>query len=681
MAVNPRSGQLNLADWQSGTFMFNYRATNYYGAATVPVYITCNNDGFDTDVSSAVFNNGISVVCYNNFCYNISSGSTAGGNNYAFSITQCIPNTRIGTVATTGAVGYAINSKRNGYCNGAECTGLFTVNYLTGVVKLTDYLSTGTYRLHVNIITNTGRLIRRGVTVTATCDSDSDDYSIDYDTAFYNAVQSFTSNTSTTASQAGVNAYNYICFGGNCYGNTGNSSLVPVSILTSTGRKKRGARLNNTKKARREKRHFSVIDYDANSVDTIASYKYITRNCTAGTIVGAVSAAGAASYFITNGDPAFTISSTGLISLSTAINAGRYLLSVQATSLFGQTSSVLVKVTVNCNLLSSSSSATSVTINGTCLYDNCNFNYAAPVFSQSPYTFTPTTCGVNASIGSVSATGITNNTNNTAYWIESGPWVNYFYINPVTGNIMQTAVLPLRTFVTLTVTAYNSNGVPTNAIVIINTTNCVYPSTVSSVTTTTTTTTQGPTTIVYSPYFPQTSYSLSLQGCATGPVLLGSVVASNAANYFISNGGGLFSINTAGALSTVGAVNTGTYNLIVTAVSSQGLAVSVPVTVAVVCTGTGVVTTTVASTGFGPFTLVNCAGGQSAGTISVPGAISYVINGGSTTFSISPTGTISITPGVTGTSGTYTLPITSFSSTGTPTTTSATVILICAGGG
>ena len=104
--------------------MFNYRATNYYGGATVPVYITCNNEGSETeDTSSLNTNNGISVVCYNNFCYNISSSSTSSANSYTFSTTQCIPNSRVGSVALKGAVGYAINSRANGYCNGAACSG------------------------------------------------------------------------------------------------------------------------------------------------------------------------------------------------------------------------------------------------------------------------------------------------------------------------------------------------------------------------------------------------------------------------------------------------------------------------------------------------------------------------------------------------------------------------------
>ncbi|GAU95604.1 hypothetical protein RvY_07197-2 [Ramazzottius varieornatus] len=357
---------------------------------------------------------------------------------------------------------------------------------------------------------------------------------------------------------------------------------------------------------------FSVIDYDANSVDTIASYKYITRNCTAGTIVGAVSATDATSYFITNGDPGFTISSAGLISLSTAVAAGRYLLSVQAKTIFGQTSTVLVKVTINCNLLSSASGATSVTINGTCLYDNCNFNYAAPVFSQSPYVFFPTLCGYNATMGSVSATGIT--TTNTAYWIESGPWVNYFFINPSTGTIIQLYPLPVGTLVTLTITAWNPNGVPTNVIVTINTTNCVYPSTASSFTTTTTTTTRGPTTIVYSPYFPLTAYPFTLSICSPGTIV-GPVVATNAVSYYISSsptqGSNLFSINSAGLITVIGTPTNGLYNLIVTAVSSQGLAVSVPVAITVTCSVTTttvatVTTTTVATTTLAPSNALLC---------------------------------------------------------------------------
>ena len=333
------------------------------------------------------------------------------------------------------------------------------------------------------------------------------------------------------------------------------------------------------------------------SVDTIASYKYITRNCTAGTIVGAVSASGATSYTITNGASGFAVSSIGLISLSSAVPAGRYLLSVQASNFFGQFSTVLVKVTINCNSLSGSSasgSSTGVTINSTCLYDNCRFNYAAPVFSQSPYIFYPTTCGYNATMGSVSATGIT--TTNTAYWIESGPWVNYFFINPTTGTIQQLAPLPLGTLVTLTVTAWNPNGVPTNVIVTINTTNCVYPSTVSSVTTTAAPTTVGTTTIVYSPYFPFTSYLFTLTACNSGTTV-GSVVASNAVNYYISSGStNIFSINSAGVISTLSTPTSGIYNLIVTALSNRGLAVSVPVTITVVCVVTTTTTTTVPTT-------------------------------------------------------------------------------------
>ena len=76
VAVNYQTGQINLVQTPLYKFKFNYRATNFYGAAVVPITVRCGNTN----------TNGIDILCFNNFCSNVSKG-----NYFDFTVGTCYP--------------------------------------------------------------------------------------------------------------------------------------------------------------------------------------------------------------------------------------------------------------------------------------------------------------------------------------------------------------------------------------------------------------------------------------------------------------------------------------------------------------------------------------------------------------------------------------------------------------
>ena len=140
-----------------------------------------------------------------------------------------------------------------------------------------------------------------------------------------------------------------------------------------------------------------------------SSYAFTVSSCLAGSTVGqvfATSTSGLANtYTLTSPNTYFSISSsTGLITLLQVPPSGTYTVYVSTT---GQSSSVPVTITVSCT----GTGTTGVT------------------FSQSPYTFTLTTCSVGSFVGSV--TGFSTTGGILTYsLLTSSP---YFTINPTTG--------------------------------------------------------------------------------------------------------------------------------------------------------------------------------------------------------------------------------------------------------
>ncbi|OQV14573.1 hypothetical protein BV898_11293 [Hypsibius exemplaris] len=377
---------------------------------------------------------------------------------------------------------------------------MFNLNSETGVLTLTNKLMVGTYLQHIVAYRDGGEQVLLTATITLKCDNAVGSSSIDFDTGL-----------------------RYVCFGRNCYfANMGNIVPNGVSITNAYASYLKGA-----------------------SSFGATGYSFTSQGCTAGSLVGTVTALNSYNYGIASGSAGFTISAGGGIFLSDDLTAGNYSIVVAA---YGNSGSITssVRIVLKCNTTTTSTSSstsisdTGVIINATCLFGNCKFNNTAPVFGSSPYSFSQTRCmnGAPGSVvGTVSATGA------VVYYIETGPWSNYYDINRTSGVITAYGSVPTGTPVYLTVTAANQNGVSTNVLVQISTTGCTTTTTATS-----TSTTQTSTGMTFPPVFPETTYSITQVTCAVST--LGAITATNAASYFINGGNnGGFSINSAGVLS------------------------------------------------------------------------------------------------------------------------------------
>ncbi|XP_055345793.1 mucin-21-like [Paramacrobiotus metropolitanus] len=496
------------------------------------------------------------------------------------------------------------------------------VNYQTGQINLatTIYQS---FTFNYRAINSYGATV---VPVTIACNATQQALNAINTVCFNNVCFSNSSGTINTAS--GTNIARAICFDGVCYGGSSSSSSSSQSGSFSTG------------------------------------YTCTTSTCTSGAAVCTVSSSGANTYGITSGSGGFTVSSAGAITLTSGLSAGTYSIVVAAYNSSGSTtttSTTTVGITVSCATSSSSSSSTSsgsFYINSTCLYGNCIFNYTSPSFSQSVYSFTQSNCSGGQTIGTVMAS------NAAGYFIETGAWSNYFIINSATGVITSVGTVPTGTIATLTVTAYNNNGVSTSVPVSINYSTC--SSTASTTTTTTAASASTATTTAgsfsFTPTFGQTSYNFSLASC-TANTVIGQVTASGATTFSIAGPNNLFTISSSGLISTLNAPPAGTYYTSVTATNATtGASTSVPVIITVTCGGSSTTTFTFASTV--PTTVTTCTAGSTLGTVTATNAVAYGIDGGSTLFTInSTTGQLSLLTAIT--SGTYTIPVRAFGTTGT----------------
>ncbi|GAV09787.1 hypothetical protein RvY_19271 [Ramazzottius varieornatus] len=364
-----------------------------------------------------------------------------------------------------------------------------------------------------------------------------------------------------------------------------------------------------------------------------SSYSFTVSSCLVGSTVGQVvvsfSSGLGNTYSLTSPNTYFSIqSSTGLITLLQIPPSGSYTVFVSTVSpLTGITSSVPVTITVSCN---GGIGTTGVT------------------FTQSPYTFTLTTCSLGSFVGSV--TGFSTTGGILTYSLLTPN--QYFTINPTTGLITTIQIPPTGATQSLLVQATSSTGQTGVASV----------SVLSSCANT-----GSGTGTALTPTFTNSNYQFTVTSCTPG-AFIGQVSAispnGGTVTYSVNNGNGIFSVDpTSGLITSLSTPTIGIQTFYVQATSSLGGTAIAPVTITTSCNGinnginNGGVFSGIVSQGTVPifnqpyytFTVTSCTAGTSVGqvfaspglgtfpTIGVSTPILYSIDNGNPYYTINPT--------------------------------------------
>ncbi|XP_055338607.1 spore coat protein SP96-like [Paramacrobiotus metropolitanus] len=247
-----------------------------------------------------------------------------------------------------------------------------------------------------------------------------------------------------------------------------------------------------------------------------------------------------------------------------------------------------------------------------------HFRSKRQTFTQTTYTFTPTSCAAGASVGTVTATPPAGAT--LIYLISSQPTAGQFAINPTTGAISFVSAVTTNgapVTIQVTATATPAAGTVPTATVTINLVSC-----------------GGPT-------FTQTTYNFAPTTCTVGTAI-GSVSASagGAAVQYGTLNSQVAVSSTTGALTftTAPTTNTPIIALITATTAATGVATSTAtVTITPACTLAGGTFSQNSYT----FTVTNCAIGSTVGTVTAsfaPGTtVTYFMSGGNGLYQIGQT--------------------------------------------
>ncbi|XP_055331177.1 mucin-2-like [Paramacrobiotus metropolitanus] len=345
-------------------------------------------------------------------------------------------------------------------------------------------------------------------------------------------------------------------------------------------------------------------------------YSFTAATCTVGGTVGQIQAISSfpVTYLVFPTNPYYSVNpTTGVITIIAVPPAGiAQTLTVQAISTSGIPATATISIT-GCT-------STGI-ISGT-----------APVFQQAVYSFTATVCTAGYPIGQVVATSATG----LVTYTGTSP---YFSVNPTTGQI--TAITtPPSGVQTIQVTAVSSSGQSASTLVTINTL-CtgtgigtgIFPGIGLGI---------GGTV----PTFVQPFYSFTVTSCTSGTAV-GSVTAQSPYGipvYSIdaANGGTnpYFAISPqSGSISLIGTPPSGYSQQLTVRAQASGYTASVPVNIAITCSGTSTGTIGITGSTSGLFSQSSysfsagaCTPGAQVGqvTANVPAGttVTYTINSG-----------------------------------------------------
>ena len=390
----------------------------------------------------------------------LSKRQTFNQPSYQFSLTSCSPGTSVGTVSAASSgnlLGYTLDP--------SSVYGMYVrVDYLTGQITLTTTpVAATTFTFYVVAATSSRAV---SVPVTVSCTGTSSSFTNgqiicpagNVPCNFINSNLISTGGTSTTTGQFGQSSYTFTatnCAAGSTVGTvSANGATSYVIASGNTGQyyiTSSGAIVTNNQLTTGTTSTFYVTAYSAQGASaavpvTIAasctsgtgtgsqsSYAFASSTCTAGALVGTVTIPNTSTYQLDYSSTSlFAISNTGQISVNNAPTSGVNSVIVYPNGDLSR--GVPVTITLTCNS-GTGGGSTGVTTN-------------LPVFGQSFYAFSVTSCTATSTVGAVTAS------NAVSYLINQGS--NYFTISN-TGSISTVGTLSSGVY-PLTVVATSSTG-------------------------------------------------------------------------------------------------------------------------------------------------------------------------------------------------------------------------------
>ncbi|XP_055329952.1 uncharacterized protein LOC129582464 [Paramacrobiotus metropolitanus] len=244
---------------------------------------------------------------------------------YSFTTSQCTEGTSVGKVTASGSpTGYTISDAAH-----------FSISP-TGDITLATAVTSGTHNPMVTA-TNAGGSTSATIQIKVTCPP-----------VFISSPSTFSIRQCTAETSVGsVSANNNPIYTISNPARFSISSSGAIALVRATPSGTHQLTVTATNAGGSTSLQLSVVAAcTKHPVFTSSSYAFSTRQCTAGTSVGKVTATGSPTYRISD-TARFSISSSGAITLATGLGAGTYRAAVKATNAGGAVSAT-VSITVAC---------------------------------------------------------------------------------------------------------------------------------------------------------------------------------------------------------------------------------------------------------------------------------------------------------------------------------------------